>query len=900
MQKSLHHFFNFGECLLFRWQCVAGKVKPKLQCFCFPCALDNFSFVVSGFFILLSSAIYFKMPNKCGVVNCNGNYNDSNKCRVFKLPKDELEKQKWLNVLPPRENFVIDPSKFFICERHWPTETQMITIPGGHTRPRLPPSIFNVPRSCMPTPQPAPRKPKIEDQQLNFFLKKDTITSFSTFSPDKELLKKYKNVLITRSEDRFVCIFMDKDYTESFASIIVHNKPTLCSPLTFSAFKNGIVVPLGKILRPNNGLSSFSQFFEAVHAVLNYDPPVDSVIKKVVMTLQSAVAQETLDPAKSKKLNFLQRQLQLTCDKTFSVSDYCFAIESYPHCNYNQLRECLVLPSKRKLQSVISSVDIEHVLNKTFQKIKSDQQKHCLLLVDEVKIRPSVAYSGGFLSGKAKNEPTFKATSMLCVMLKCLHGGPSVMVSVTPVHNLKASYQFTVVKEAATLVEKSGGIVIGSITDNHKINQHYCTLFTRKANYEAVHPLDEERTWYLLYDSVHLLKCVRNNWITEKCQKLSIDKKTVGSFSDVKSLYEAEKDSILKSTPLTCASVSPSRLQLQNVQHVLAVFNDRVVAALRLQGASDTAAFIQQILDWWNTVNVSAKGQDIRMRDLNRSVQEEHSSSLQPFLELFLESESGHGPKRVQCLTHDTKRALVQTTEGLIAVCRFLFSVGFQYVLLRELQSDRIEGEFSVYRQSTGANAFMLAGDVFTAYKRRMARFAASFLESVEVDLAKQSNISHVCSGIDLEDATLAETCLSEVALSGAEENAAAYVAGWLEKKCENLCFAEDEPLLTSEVRDFIEEVSRGYLTVPHESTYQFVRSGLCFVKKGKSRACCRTKLIGILQIISSYYDFGFSSKHLLRRLANTLLHGIHNLEKDHQKNSALYQTSIKKARLAD
>ena len=95
---------------------------------------------------------------------------------------------------------------------------------------------------------------------------------------------------------------------------------------------------------------------------------------------------------------------------------------------------------------------------------------------------------------------------------------------------------------------------------------------------------------------------------------------------------------------------------------------------------------------------MSSKGQNIRMKDSFRSVQTKDSSNLKTFLDLFKTAESGHGSKRIHCLTHDTKRALVQTTEGLIAVCNHLLNSGFKYVLLRELQSDRIEGEFSVYR----------------------------------------------------------------------------------------------------------------------------------------------------------------------------------------------------------
>ena len=59
------------------------------------------------------------------------------------------------------------------------------------------------------------------------------------------------------------------------------------------------------------------------------------------------------------------------------------------------------------------------------------------------------------------------------------------MVSVTPVHRLTADVQFAVVREAAICVEKAGGIVLGSITDNHKVNQQYCKPPKMCAEYAA-------------------------------------------------------------------------------------------------------------------------------------------------------------------------------------------------------------------------------------------------------------------------------------------------------------------------------------------------------------------------------------------------------------------------------
>ncbi|KAF2364585.1 hypothetical protein FHG87_004659 [Trinorchestia longiramus] len=116
--------------------------------------------------------------------------------------------------------------------------------------------------------------------------------------------------------------------------------------------------------------------------------------------------------------------------------------------------------------------------------------------------------------------------------MKSLHKGPSLMISMTPVHKLTAAYQLERVKEAAAAVGRA----------------------------------------------VHLLKCICNNWFSEKGQKISLDNETTASFADVKELYESEKGSILTPTALTQFAVNPSRLQLQNVQYVLKVLNDKVTA----------------------------------------------------------------------------------------------------------------------------------------------------------------------------------------------------------------------------------------------------------------------------------------------------------------------------------
>ncbi|KAF2363731.1 hypothetical protein FHG87_005505 [Trinorchestia longiramus] len=110
---------------------------------------------------------------------------------------------------------------------------------------------------------------------------------------------------------------------------------------------------------------------------------------------------------------YFSRLLELLSQKQFSMNDYCFALQSYPKCNYEQLRDFLVLSCKRKLQYITSSTDNDQVLRKIFDKVQTLQEKNVFLLVDEVQICPTVTISGGLLSGMIENNQDCKAISIL-------------------------------------------------------------------------------------------------------------------------------------------------------------------------------------------------------------------------------------------------------------------------------------------------------------------------------------------------------------------------------------------------------------------------------------------------------------------------------------------------------
>ncbi|KAF2364507.1 hypothetical protein FHG87_004740 [Trinorchestia longiramus] len=161
----------------------------------------------------------------------------------------------------------------------------------------------------------------------------------------------------------------------------------------------------------------------------------------------------------------------------------------------------------------------------------------------------------------------------------------------------------------------------------------------------------------------------------------------------------------------------------------------------------------------------------------------------------------------------------------------------------------------------------------------------------------------HTClrTAIDLENGAYIERCTTDVTPTVREECSAAYVTEWLEMKCaDDVSFSAEEPLVTSDVKDFIEAVSRGSLTTPHVCTFDLVKCGLCFIKEARHRACWQKRLLQILSTLASFGGIDIDCPKMFRRLANVLLNGLHNLEKDQQKNAVLLQTSVKKARLTD
>ena len=94
-----------------------------------------------------------------------------------------------------------------------------------------------------------------------------------------------------------------------------------------------------------------------------------------------------------------------------------------------------------------------------------------------------------------------------------LFGGKQFLYKALPVTGLDASFQYD--QTMQTIETKNcGGSVGAIICGNNKVNKKFFGMFNIHNNWCTNDNI------FLLYDFVHLIKSIRNNWLTEKCQEL--------------------------------------------------------------------------------------------------------------------------------------------------------------------------------------------------------------------------------------------------------------------------------------------------------------------------------------------------------------------------------------------
>ena len=440
------------------------------------------------------------------------------------------------------------------------------------------------------------------------------------------------------------------------------------------------------------------------------------------------------------RLQFLIEQLQLlfSSAKRYSCETLLWAFQTFTSApqTYSLIRSTfLTLPHPSYLKKIMSVFNIdsglknesghEEYLKQKCQKL-SQAERTVILMVDEIHVSNQMSYKQGRLVGTAVNCSVISDASTAQVfMISSLMCKSKDVVAIIPVKNLTASLLQDMILKVLEILNNIGYSVICVISDNNRVNRSAFTLICGGNLQQSIpSPFKSTDRLFFLFDTVHLLKCIRNNWLAQKDEEMTFIYPSMhssgcvlkASFGHVRKLYFEEKTSTMKLAPaLSSKALFPTATEKQNVKLMLKVFDQRNIIALENYEKEwhidtlGTRQFLSIIVKLWNILNVKHPGKHIRLRnDDCRSVISSLDENMQFIAKVikWLQDWKGlnHKP-REGTLSKDTMTALEHTLLGLTELCNYLLDQKqFRYVLLGKFQTDNLEFRFSQYRQLSGSN----------------------------------------------------------------------------------------------------------------------------------------------------------------------------------------------------
>lgn len=493
---------------------------------------------------------------------------------------------------------------------YWPDNFETVKVRGGKLRPKNPPSIWptTIPPSQIPTTS-APKRTTLRtsnsvrnshSDELEEFLAKDKVT-FSTLK-DELICKQRKlqqAVLAFLAPENKEMVIKSFQYKSGIPMFTIK----LYEDLRFEAYHYGIKCHVSALA--SNRITAVSSW---------------SILDEIIRFLSS----KELD----NKEEVMLQQVSAMGPRRIGEKLYSpemivrsFGYFATSRALYSQLRNDYQLPSAStltRITSKVSKIDEKQFLELALQHTQ-ENQKLCLIFHDEVYIKKMLLFHGGTIFGRSEDNPSELAKTMLGMMIYCLNGGPKILTKMIPVSKLQSSFLFEQINATSQCVNAAGAQVKAIICDGNRVNQACFKMYDTIPG-EPWLTVDGK---YLLFDFVHLLKNIRNLWLTEKNGELIFFDNgltKVAKWAHLKKLFDLENESLVKLSDLNEVSVFPKPIERQRVSTCLRIFSEKTHQALlthpllNQEEVRDTADFIYKVLSWWKILNVKTSSATVKKK----------------------------------------------------------------------------------------------------------------------------------------------------------------------------------------------------------------------------------------------------------------------------------------------
>lgn len=790
------------------------------------------------------------MVNKCCVFNCRSNYIGQERNAVFTFPADVDMRNRWIKFVNRKD--WQPSSSSVICVKHFedkylkkgeqdkryrldktlkPIPTIYPSSAPPQTTAALSDSVNSLenfmPPSVIPTvsvPRKSPTKRIFRADELPKFIENDAISDFTCL--DTSLVP--PGYSFTKYDDHVVYY---KLVVDSNSIPVVTECIRVDDQLHVQLFYKSLPLPLPQWFR-------YGRNCKLTH-------------KSMLENFSTYIRTEGEDNAsifdELRELKFQKRPIY-----SAKIIRYALLLRYSSIQAYKMLLDEFPLPSLSLLEK-ISQGGVDPIKSAKLLLEKEKISKDVVLMIDEMYLQKSAEYCGGELIGCDEDGNLFKG--LVGFMIVGLQKSIPYVIKSIPETKIEGEWLKTEIIKSIETLHSLGFSVRAVIADNHSTNVSAFSkiLISNGCDKDDLAVTKDGNKIYLFFDSVHLLKNIRNNLLNNKrflfpafnfdgfldpirCEGGEISWKLL---HDVHEMDEKLKSNLRKAPKLSAKALHPGNNK-QSVPLVLAIFHETTSAAITsyFPQCNDASNFLKLINAWWVITNSKSQFNNNNLLG-NAAILDDNKPNFLRSMADWIDCWQREWMANCErfTLTEQTGSALKRTLRCTASLIEDLLAEEYNYVLTSRFQSDPLERRYSQYRQMSGGRFLVGLKEVNTAEKilkiRSLLKEGINFWEE---DLYADNNKSELVRKLIIE---INNMCcdVDRVELSGSSREVAIYIAGYIAKKLTKQldCRECHERLIgnlsdESDDHSYLELVSRGGLTIPSLSLSNYVCNAFAII----------------------------------------------------------------------
>ena len=548
---------------------------------------------------------------------------------------------------------------------------------------------------------------------------------------------------------------------------------------------------------------------------------------------------------------------------------------------YKVMMEEFKLPSLALLQKLTAG-KIDTMKTAKLLKETRSISEDVILMFDEMFLEKCEEYAGGETYGADDNGELYKG--IMSFMIVGLRSSVPYVVKTLPEKKITGDWVKESLLSCLKMLQENGFNVRGTVCDDHSTNVNAYSEILKEYGQspDDLFITMNGKKIYLFFDTVHLIKNVRNNLVGRK-RFLFPEFHFQGFYDDIDvqggemswgllhkvHSKDAKLPAHLQAAPkLTSKVLHPGNCK-QSVPPALAVFEESTAAGIKtyFPERDDAAGFLRLFNVWWKISNSKQRYDSSNRLGNAATLGDNKPEFLRAFADWLDKWDSEKIPNCEKfTLTAQTSAALKRTLRCQAALIEDLLSDGYDFVLTARFQSDPLERRYGQYRQMSGGRFLVSLKDVVYSEKilkiKSLIREGFDIDEKVKIDENYEGPLQILEDELELliRDASHLALCAKSKEVSN---HVAGYIAYKLEKYVDKCC---GKRLLNedSEGDAYHLELSRGGLKIASDALQNYVASAFDILDASKSaiiKSGVPSRIAGehTLKKFLSADEFGFS-----------------------------------------